>query len=160
MPDLYALIERLLQQKVDFVVIGGFAAVAHGSTFTTQDMDICCDPAGENLMRLQAAVADLNPVHRMTPAKVPLELTPESCTTFKNLYLDTDCGQLDCLGTVQGLGDFGDVKNNSVQVELSVGKCRILSLDALIRAKEAMGRPRDQQAVLELKAIRQRQEGG
>jgi len=158
MPDLYSLLERLIRQEVDFVVIGGFAGVAHGSTFVTQDIDICCDMALENLMRLQGAVADLNPVHRMTPARVPLHLTPENCTAFKNLYLDTDCGQLDCLGSVQGLGDFEAVSSNSVEIELSAGTCRVLSLDALIRAKEAMPRPRDEEAVMELKAIRRRRQ--
>lgn len=93
----------------------------------------------------------------MTPQRLPLALTPSSCPGLKNLYLDTDHGQLDCLGTVLGIGDFPEVKRRSVEVELPFGRCRILALDALIEAKTAMGRPRDREAVLQLSAIREQQ---
>ncbi|MBN1676657.1 MAG: nucleotidyltransferase [Kiritimatiellae bacterium] len=156
MPDLQGLLTRLIENEVDFVVVGGFAAVAHGGTLLTQDVDVCCDFSPDNLMRLQQAVADLHPVHRMTPARLPLELTPEKCRGLKNLYLDTDYGQLDCLGNVMGLGDFPDVKRGSIEVRLEAGACRILSIDDLIKAKEAMGRPRDKETVLQLRAIREK----
>ena len=43
MINLANLIEKLLKRDVDFVIVGGFAAVAHGATTLTQDVDICCD---------------------------------------------------------------------------------------------------------------------
>jgi len=153
MPDLEGLLTRLIEYDVDFVVVGGFAAVAHGGTMLTQDIDICCDFSAENILRLQQAVADLHPVHRMTPDRLPLTLTSENCRGLKNLYLDTDYGQLDCLSSVKGLGHFAEVKKGSIRVELNAGACRILAIDALIKAKEAMGRPRDAETVLELRAI-------
>lgn len=155
MPDLEGLLTRLIEHHVDFVVVGGFAAVAHGGTLLTQDVDVCCDFSPENLMRLQQAVADLHPVHRMTPARIPLELTPAKCRGLNNLYLDTDYGQLDCLGNVKGLGDFAEVNRGSVEVLLEAGPCGILSLDDLIKAKEAMARPRDKETVLQLRAIKE-----
>jgi len=154
--DLDRLIACLIETDVDFVVIGGNAAAAYGSTVRTQDVDVCCDFSVDNLMKLQAALSDLHPVHRMPPARPPLKLTPETAADFKNLYLDTDYGQLDCLSSVEGVGDFAQVKRESVEVALSEGPCRILSLDALIRSKQAMNRPRDREAVLQLKAIRER----
>jgi len=156
MPDLEGLLTRLIEHHVDFVVVGGFAVVAHGGTLLTQDVDICCDFTPENLLRLQQAVADLHPVHRMTPARRALNLTPAECSGLKNLYLDTDYGQLDCLGNVRGLGGFAQVKRRSIEVQLDAGPCRILSLDELIAAKEAMGRPRDKEAATQLRAIRER----
>ena len=156
MPELESLIAHLIRSQVDFIVVGGFAAVAHGVTLVTQDLDVCCDFSAENIMRLQAAVSDLHPVHRMTPARLALKLNSQSCRELKNLYLDTDYGQLDCLSAITGVGGFDEVKRNSIEVRLSSGPCRILSLDALIQAKEAMGRPRDGEAVLQLKAIRER----
>jgi len=54
------------------------------------------------------------------------------------------------------VGDFAEVKRHSVEIQLPAGACRVLSLDALIRSKEAMGRPRDREALLQLKAIRER----
>jgi hypothetical protein len=150
------LLTRLIEHEVEFVLVGGFAATAYGSTMLTQDVDICMRFSPDNLMRLQKALSDLHPVHRMTPQRLPLRLTPETCASLKNLYLDTDLGQLDCLGLIQGVGDFEEVKRHSIEVCLPAGVCRILSLDALIWSKEAMKRPRDRESLLQLRAIRQR----
>lgn len=156
LPDLEGLLERLIRYRVEFIVIGGFAAVAHGVTLLTQDIDICCRLAPDNLMRLQDALADIHPVHRMPPSRPPLRLTRETATEFHNLYLETDWGQLDCLGEVLGVGDYEQALAASVSVSLPAGPCLILSIEALIRAKEAMGRERDRQAILQLRAIRER----
>jgi hypothetical protein len=156
MANFENLLARLIECRVEFVLVGGFAATAYGSTLLTQDVDVCLRFSPDSLMRLQEALADLHPVHRMTPQRLPLRLTPETCQGLKNLYLDTDLGQLDCLGTIQGVGDFVHVKEHSIEVRLATGVCRILSLDALIQSKEAMGRPRDRESVLQLKAIRAR----
>ena len=156
MTDAGDLITQLVRNGVDFVVVGGIAALVHGATLSTLDLDICCDFSTENLMRLQAALADLHPVHRMTPQRPPLELTGENCGEWSNLYLDTDAGQLDCLSAIEGLGDFQRVKEQSVGLELDEGVCQVLSLDALIEAKDAMDRPRDRQAAEQLRAIRER----
>lgn len=153
MPDLESLLQRLIEHRVEFVIVGGYAAVAHGVTLVTQDMDICCRFSVENLMRLQESLADLHPRHRMTTDKLPLQISPESCKGLKNLYLTTDWGQVDCLGAVLGLGDYDVVFAESQKIELDFGWCRILTLGALIRAKSAMNRPRDQEAVIQLKAI-------
>ena len=159
MPDLESLLGRVIQAQVEFVVVGGFAAVAHGVSLPTQDIDVCCRFTPENLLELQGAIADLHPVHRMVPSRPSLSLTAEACADLRNLYLDTDWGQLDCLGEVLGVGDYQAVVAQSVPVELAGGVCRILSIDALIRAKEAMGRQRDREAALQLRAIRERQRG-
>lgn len=156
MPDLENLLARLIEQRVEFVIIGGFAAVAHGVSRFTEDVDICCRFTPANLLRLQRAMADLHPVHRLTPQRLPLELTRQKCARLKNLYLETDFGVIDCLSEVLGVGDYDAVRKVSVIVKLPFGRCRILDLDALIKAKEAMDRPRDRETVLQLRAIKNR----
>jgi hypothetical protein len=156
MANFENLLARLIEHQVEFVLVGGFAATTYGSTMLTQDVDVCMCFSPDNLMRLQDALADLHPVHRMTPQRLPLRLTPEACSELNNLYLDTDFAQLDCLGAIQGVGDFQQVKEHSIELSLPVGPCRVLSLDALIRSKEVMGRPRDRESLLQLRAIRQR----
>ena len=156
MPDIDLLLKRLIDHKVEFVIVGGFAAVTHGAALMTQDVDVACRFSPVNLLRLQAAQSDLHPFHRMTPSHLPLKLTRAKCRGLKNLYLATDWGQLDCLGEVLGLGGYDEVKKQSVVLSLEIGQCRVLSLDALIRAKKAMGRPRDHEAVRQLEAIRER----
>jgi hypothetical protein len=156
MQNLSELTRRLIEGHVEFVLIGGFAAVAHGVTLVTRDVDICCRFTEANLMRIQNTFADLHTTHRSRP-DLALALTPEQCASLKNLYLKTDLGNVDCLGEVLGVGDFQSVLNQSVELELPFGTCRILDLDALIRAKEAMNRDHDRIAVRQLREIKRRQ---
>jgi hypothetical protein len=116
-------------------------------------VDICCRFSEANLIRTQKAFADLHPAHRSRP-DLPLELTPEQCASLKILYLKTDLGVVDCLGEILGVGSFDEVQKHSVEVELPYGKCRILGIDSLIRAKEAMNRDHDRLTVKYLKEIK------
>ena len=156
MQNLSELVRRLISSNVEFVLVGGFAAVAHGVTLVTRDVDICCRFSGANLMRVQDAFVDLHPVHRSRP-DLALQLTHEQCASLRNLYLKTDLGVVDCLGEVLGVGNFETVLKESVEVELPYGKCRILDIDALIRAKEAMNRDHDIITVKYLKEIKRQQ---
>jgi hypothetical protein len=151
------LLTRLVKAQVRFVLIGGYACIVHGGTLTTEDVDVCCDFAPDNLLRLQQALADLNPVHRMTPQRLPLSITSENCQNLKNLYLDTDLGQLDCISAVQGLGDFCQVEQLCQIIEVNQIHLKVLSRDALIQSKKAMDRPRDREAVRQLEAIKKMQ---
>lgn len=159
MQNLSELTRRLVEAQVEFVLIGGFAAVAHGATLVTRDVDICCRFSEANLKRIQQALSQLHPVHRSRP-ELALDLTPEQCSSLKNLYLKTDLGIVDCLSDVLGIGDFDAVLKQSVEVELPFGHCRILDIDGLIRAKEAMNRDHDRITVCQLKEIKNRQQSG
>jgi hypothetical protein len=156
MQNLSELTRRLIEGRVEFVLIGGFAAVAHGVTLVTRDVDICNRFTEANLRRIERAFADLHPVHR-SRQDLPLALTTEQCASLQNLYLKTDLGIVDCLGEVLGVGDFEKVLANSVEVALPFGNCRILDVDALIRAKEAMNRDHDRITVKQLNEIKKRQ---
>ena len=147
MSDLGGLLARLMEHDVHFVIVGGFAAVAHGSPLMTMDIDVCCDMSWENVRRIHNAIADLHPIHRMTPSRAPFLPETMGTTPLRNLYLDTDWGQLDCIGEVSGVGDFDAVGRCSATVEIHGGQCHLLSLDALIAAKHAMGRPRDLETI-------------
>ena len=87
MQSLSELTRRLIEGRVEFVLIGGFAAVASGVTLVTRDVDICCRFSEANLMRIQKAFADLHPTHRSRP-DLPLALTPEQCAGPSGCVLD------------------------------------------------------------------------
>jgi hypothetical protein len=159
MQNLSELTRRLVAAEVEFVLVGGFAAVAHGVTLVTRDVDICCRFSETNLQRILSALLDLHPVHRLRP-DLALELPPELLASLKNLYLKTDLGVVDCISEVLGIGDFETVLKDSVELKLPFGNCRILDLEALIRAKEAMNREHDRITVRQLKEIKKRQRPG
>lgn len=154
--DDKALLSRLQSRNVEFVIIGGVCGLMHGVPLVTRDLDICCSFTGENLRRLESAVCDLHPVHRLAANKLPFKLTDELCSSLKNLYLNTDLGILDCLSEVAGVGGYEQAFERSITYHLSYGEVRILNIDALIAAKEAVGRERDRQAVRFLRAIKER----
>ena len=151
--DDKALIARLHKSGVEFVLIGGVCGVMHGAGLITYDLDVCCRFGEKNLRRLESALRDLHPWHRLTPNRLPFELTDELCSSLKNLYLETDLGKLDCLGEVKGVGDYDAAYSLSEEFEMSFGRIRMLTLATLIVSKEAAGRDKDKYAVRLLRAV-------
>jgi hypothetical protein len=158
MESLTEILRRLHEAKVEFSLIGGLASSHYGVTLVTEDVDICARFTPENLRRIESAFKDFHPRHRLTANKLPLELTDELCGRLKNIYLTTDLGILDCLSEVAGVGDFDAVLRQSELKEFPFGPCYLLKIDALIRAKQAVGRPHDLIAVAELTAIKEKNE--
>jgi len=153
MNSLSQLLQRLADSRVDFVVVGGFAGVLHGSAIVTRDLDICAVLTPENVERLRDTLRDLNPLHRMTPQRLSFLNVPKPGESVKNLYLQTDWGIVDILSSISGLGDFASIKANSETFEISGRTCRVISLPDLVLAKEYMGREKDILAAKELRAI-------
>ena len=156
MENLKDLLFKLAVADVRFILVGGFGAVSLGSSLVTRDVDISCDMSIDTILRVQAALADFHPVHRMTPQRLPFTSEEAERGGLKNLYLSTDLGQIDVLGEIKGLGDFLSCWERSEPLVIAGREIRVLTLDALIEAKRAMGRPKDLHAVLELEAIRER----
>jgi hypothetical protein len=150
------ILQRLCQAQIECVLVGGFAAVVYGVTIVTRDVDVCCSFSEANLLRLQSALADLHPVHRLTPQKLPLDLKPGQCGHLNNLYITTDLGILDCISEVKGVGGYAQALQHSVPIQLPFGVFRVLDIDTLILAKEAMNRQTDQLAAAQLRAIKER----
>ncbi|HEY3763496.1 MAG TPA: hypothetical protein VGN23_17270 [Verrucomicrobiae bacterium] len=140
------------------MIIGGVCVVYHGAPLSTFDLDICCPFGEENVQKIESAVKDLYPYHRLTANKLPLELTQSSFASLKNLYLQTDLGKLDCLGEVAGVGNYEQALKHSISYNVPYGEFRILDLDALIASKQAAGREKDLDAVRLLQAIKERKE--
>lgn len=149
------ILKRLLQNQVEFVLVGGLAAIAYGVSTMTQDIDVCCAFDAGNMQKVLTALDGLHPSVRAGDGIMPLERYDiHRLVTLRNLYLKTDWGEVDLLGTVAGLGDYTAVENQAVIIDLFGFPCRILHIDALIKAKQVMGRPKDQQVVHELQVIR------
>lgn len=146
------LLHRLADSGLDFVIIGGFAAVTHGSALVTRDLDICCLLTDETVERLRSILADWHPKHRLTPQKLSFLEFPKA-GPVENLYLETDFGVIDVLSSVLGVGDFFRLRGSAEAFEIGGRTYRIISLDDLIVAKEAVGREKDLLAAKELRAI-------
>ena len=156
MEQLTEILRRIHDAKVEFSLIGGLASRHYGVTLVTEDVDICARFTPENLRRIESAVKDFHPRHRLTANRLPLELTDYLCSQLKNMYLTTDIGILDCLSEVAGVGDFEAVLASSQLMQFPFGRCYVLKIDALIQAKQTVGRPHDLITVKQLNAIKEK----
>jgi Nucleotidyl transferase of unknown function (DUF2204) len=154
--SLSQLLQRLCDADIDFVVVGGFAALLHGSTLVTRDLDVCAVLSRSEVVKLREVLHDLNPRHRLTSQKFSFLDTPDPEVDVQNLYLETELGTVDLLSSVLGVGDFERVRAGSVEIEVFGRHCRVISLEDLIQAKEALSRDKDVFAAKELRAIREK----
>jgi hypothetical protein len=81
---LNRLIERRCDANIDFVVVGGFAGMLHGSTLVTRDLDVCAILSSENVSRLRETFRDLQPKHRFTTQKLSFLDTGSAARHMKN----------------------------------------------------------------------------
>jgi len=151
---LIDLLKRLNEHAVEYVIIGGIAAVVHGSARVTLDLDICAPLAEPNLSRILSALRGINPRFRMRPDKMRVPDDPERLRGLKNFYVDTDLGILDMLCEVEGVGNFDEVKQHALPIDVGGLICQVLNLDALISAKRAANRPKDRPTIAELEIIK------
>jgi predicted nucleotidyltransferase len=150
------ILQKLTEHGVDFVLIGGMAAAAHGSAMVTEDVDICVRFDLETLTRLLAALRGSHARQRMLPDRPALSEDPRTYVGWRNLYLVMDGGQLDLLGDLVGVGAYEEVAARAEELDLGAFRCKVLGIDALIASKRALGRPKDLRTALELEAIRRR----
>ena len=153
MTDFAALLKLLSKHEVEFIVVGGAAAIAHGSARLTQDLDIVYDRSTENLERLVAALKDEKPYLRGAPAGLPFLWDRLTLSRGLNFTLSTLPGDIDLLGEIPGGGTYQDLKAGAIELKVFETRCLCLSLKQLIRAKRAAGRPKDLEALAELEAI-------
>ena len=149
------MLTGLAAARVQCVVVGGVAMRASGSSFRTDDLDICYDTAADNLHRLVTLLASWNAYPRGWDPKLPFVLDARTFRITPLLTLVTTEGALDLLDLVAGVGDYRACKQQADEVVLFGCTTYALSLDALISAKRARGRPKDRLHLVELEAIRE-----
>jgi hypothetical protein len=153
MIDLRRLFKALHGAAVDFVLIGGVAARAHGSARVTQDVDIVYHRSPANLERLVRALKPFKPYLRGAPPGLPFEWSVPTLRAGLNFTLSTTAGDIDLFGEVPGGGRFDDLVPHTITAAIYGGNTLILDIPWLIRTKRATGRPRDLEAIAELLAL-------
>lgn len=144
----------LVANKVHFVVVGGLAAAAHGSSRVTNDLDICYDALDDdNLGALAALLAGWNAYPRGVEAGLPFIMDDRTLRGAPILTLTSTEGDIDVLDRIAGVGPYTDVRKHSEKVTALGVSFRVLDLPSLIKAKRAAGRPRDFEHLFELEAL-------
>ena len=161
MTDFPRLLEALVSGGVEFVIIGGMAATAHGSAHVTVDLDIVYRRTNENLERLATCLEPLQPYLRGAPPGLPFRFDVPTIKRGLNFTLVTTHGDLDLLGEATGGGTYEALVGHTEGRSLLGFEVRLVDLETLIHLKRAAGRPKDLERIAELEAIAQeRNQGG
>ena len=155
MTNIDAVLRALHASQVEFVVIGGVAANAHGSARVTYDLDLLYARADANIARLAHAMAPFTPYLRGAPPGLPFQWDARTIAGGLNFTLTTTVGSVDFLGEVAGVGRFEDAIAHATPMNLD-GKHNtlVINLSWLILAKRAAGRPKDLEVLAELEILR------
>jgi hypothetical protein len=138
-----AILKALAGHEVDFVVVGGVAAVLHGAPVNTWDLDVVHSTSAGNVARLLAALGDLDAYYRLQP-ELRLRATATHLMSGGHQLLMTRFGPLDLLGTIAPSWTHDDLAPHSATMDLGDGlHVRVLSLEMIIRSKEAVGSDKD-----------------
>jgi hypothetical protein len=151
--DFGGLLRALIEEDVAFILVGGVAAVAHGSSRATVDLDLVYQRTPENIARLVAATKDLRPYLRGAPAGLPFQWDPQTVKAGLNFTLSTTLGDLDLLGEISGGGGYQELLPHTTLLEVYGSKVVCLDLPTLIRVKRAAGRPKDLESIAILSAL-------
>jgi predicted nucleotidyltransferase len=151
--DLAQIIPPLVSAKVDFILIGGMAAILHGSARVTFDVDLLYSRSDENIQRLATALVPYQPCLRDAPVGLPFAWDAKTIRSGLNFTLTTSVGGVDLFGEVAGGETYQDLLAHSFDVDAFGVRFKCIDLPTLIRIKEAADRPKDREAVAELRVL-------
>jgi len=136
------LISTLTKHEVDFIIVGGMAAILRGTPVNTFDLDVVYERSPANIERLLLALDELDAIIRDDPRR--LRLNKSHLESPGHKLMETNQGPLDLLGTVEETTGFPELVADSDWVDLGVARARVVTLERLIQIKQQLTRPKDQ----------------
>ncbi len=149
--DLSALLEGLLRSDVEFILVGGLAAVIQGAPITTIDADIVHRQSPENISRLFAFLESVNAVYRR-PDGIIIAPKKKDFSKAGHVLLTTCLGPLDVLAFIEGGKTYDDLYRHSVQIDFRGRAIRVLDIKMLTELKRISKSPEDKQRLALLEA--------
>jgi predicted nucleotidyltransferase len=146
-PDLVALLTGLQNAGVEFIIVGGMAAVSQGVPTATFDLDIVPRGDPKNLNRLFDYMRSVHAHYRGRPKGQILEPTLADISSLGHCLLMTDLGAIDILGTIEQELDFTALLPHCVDLEIRGKRLRALNLEKIIDLKRQSTREKDRLAL-------------
>jgi len=149
MPErkLIATLRALHDGGVEFILVGGLAAVLQGAPIDTFDIDVVHSRDPANVARLQPVLEALDAVFRIQPER-RLKPNASHLASAGHLNLITRYGPLDLLGTIGRDLGYEDLLPHSADLDISEGlRIRVLDLETLIALKEELAGEKDRAAL-------------
>ncbi|CAB1081331.1 hypothetical protein D1AOALGA4SA_8985 [Olavius algarvensis Delta 1 endosymbiont] len=140
--DLGAILEGLVKAGIDFVLVGGLAAVVQGAPVTTMDVDIVHNRSPENIAKLLAFLKSIEAYHRRPDDKM---IAPKEgdISGMGHALFTTRLGALDVLAVIEEGHEYADLLEHTVEIEFRNHTVRVLDLEMLIQLKRNSTDPKD-----------------
>ena len=154
--DPARIIATFLDHEVEFVIIGGVAALAHGVQRITRDIDFLVEPSKANRGRAIAALVELS-AEEYRPGsrnwvRISAKADPDWLLREPRL-LDSAAGGVDICNAMEGVPDWPSARAGALEVEAFGRTFMVLDKDTLIKSKLAAGREQDLADVAELNEL-------
>lgn len=149
------LIKSLSKNNVELIIIGEVASFFYGIKTISTKLEVIYLSVEENINKIVSALSPFDPKLRDQPKSLICNFDKFLFQNTKPLLIETNIGCIDLLGEVSGVGNFKAVESESVEMEIFDVFVKVISLDDLIKAKHAAGRPKDLLVLPELEALRE-----
>jgi len=156
--DLPALVARLCDAGIEFIVVGGAAAVLQGAPIVTADLDIVHRRTPENVARLLEVLLELDATMRYDLARRGLRPTAEMLPGKGQINLSTSLGPLDPLCELDAGQGYDELLAHTWTLIDEGHSVRVLDLPTLIAVKTKAGRLKDRMVLPILVATLQERE--
>ena len=144
--DLSAILEGLCEADVQFILVGGLAAVVQGAPITTLDVDIVHDRSSENVSKLFTFLKSIDAIYRRPDDKI-LAPSEEVFSESGHVLLSTRLGPLDVLAFIEQGKTYDDLIEHTIEIGFRGHRIQVLDFKTLIELKKASKDPRDQQRI-------------
>lgn len=152
--DPGAVLTKLVEHQVDFVIIGGLGAYLHAAPISTHDLDVVYAQTFLNYQRLERALAELDTIYR-DPMGRRISPTAQHLGRAHGAghhLRETRHGWVDVLRS-SGEFDFERLAAKAVNMEVEGVAVRVARLEDIIEMKQRANRPKDQLALPTLRAV-------
>lgn len=161
--DLDRILETLARHRVEYLLVGGVAAGAHGAQTPTYDFDCLAGRTRDNLVQLGAAMRELNARLRAegldddVARSLPTRIDPDFLAGMEISTWRTDAGDFDVLTDIPDRSGtrvrYDELKGRSVRRRIGNVQVRVARLEDIIASKEWANRPKDLRALPELRSL-------
>ncbi len=142
--DTSSIINELLKRNIEFILIGGQAAVVQGAIFTTFDIDILQESSEENIARL-VNFLDAHSAKYRRPDDIIRKPRQEDFTGKGYFLFSTSLGPLDVLFSIEENLTYNDLIEDSVDIVFNNRTLKVLSLKKMIELKRSSGDAKSKQ---------------
>ena len=141
--DYKEMLQILLEEQVDFMIVGAYALGAHGFPRATGDMDIWVKPNEKNSGKLHKALARFG---------APIEQIEVDDFSVEGIIFQIGVipRRIDIITKIDGVA-YGEADEDKITIEIEGLKIPIISLENLIKNKMSTGRKKDEVDVINLR---------